>query len=299
METEYCQVFQAPIESVPVPQYTEEEHGTWELLIRKQESLVKGRACEPFIEGLRTISFPKDRIPRLRDVSARIQEQTGWTLLRVDGLVHPKDFFALLARRIFPSTDFIRKRSELDYTPAPDMFHDLFGHAPLLTNPDFTEFFEAFGRVGVNAHRLHPDPNDEIHSKLTRLYWFTVEFGLVNTPAGIRAYGSGSCSSPQELEFCLGPQCCRHPFDVETVSQRAYDIWKLQEDVFVIESFQQLGTEFRSWASERARGEFDRQLGGPASAPRRNPFVLSRILEGKTRNVRKDRQQRRPNSSRG
>jgi phenylalanine-4-hydroxylase len=241
-------VNERPIDKVPVPTYTAEEHGTWELLLEKQKSLIEGRACREFIEGLRAVNFPDSHIPNLRDISRVTEKHTGWKLIRVDGLVHPRAFFDLLSRRIFPSTDFIRKRDELDYTPAPDMFHDLFGHTPLLTNPDFTEFFEAFGRVGVTASKKYPSDEHPVHQMLPRIYWFTVEFGLINTAEGLRAYGSGSVSSPQELQFCVSSQCRHHPFDIELISKRDYDIWHLQEDVFVIDSFQQLGTEFRNWA---------------------------------------------------
>ena len=250
METQYCRVEFKPLVQVPVPQYTEEEHGTWELLIQKQFSLMPGRACDEFIEGLRRLDLPRKQIPKLIDVSKRIESFTGWKLLRVDGLVHPRDFFKLLSQRIFPSTDFIRKRNELMYTPAPDMFHDLFGHTPLLTNPDFTEFFEAIGNVGAAALAKYPEDH-EVHLQLQRLYWFTVEFGLVKHSAGgMRAYGAGSVSSPQELEFCVGPDCRRHPFDVQITSNQDYDIWHLQEDVFVVESFADLGKKFRAWAAK-------------------------------------------------
>jgi phenylalanine-4-hydroxylase len=248
METTYCSVFENDIEKVPVPNYTEQEHGTWKLLLARQESLMKNRACDEFIEGLGKINFPKEEIPKLRDISSSIKKHTGWTLIRVDGLVHPKDFFQLLARRVFPSTDFIRKREELDYTPAPDMFHDLFGHTPLLTNPDFTEFFEDFGRIGVTAYKKFPDENHEIHKMLPRIYWFGVEFGLIDTPKGIRAYGSGSVSSPQELEFCVSDKCKKLPFHIDAVASKDYDIWHLQEEVFVIPSFNDLGQQFRAWA---------------------------------------------------
>ena len=247
-ETQYCSVVHRPIESVPVPNYTDEEHGTWELLYNAQEKLVHGRACGEFIEGLHHVAFPKDRIPALRDVSKNIEQCTEWKLLRVDGLVHPRDFFKLLASKIFPSTDFIRKRSELKYTPAPDMFHDLFGHAPLLTNPDFAEFFEDFGKIGVEAMKKYPDESHPVHQMLPRLYWFTVEFGLIQTAKGLRAYGAGSCSSPEELQFCVGDKCRHHKFDVNVVAAREYDIWHLQEDVFVIDSFASLGNSFRTWA---------------------------------------------------
>ncbi len=247
--TPYCRVTEKPIESVPVPNYTDVEHGTWKLLLDKALGLVEGRACAPFIEGTRLIDFPRDRIPALRDVSARLQGATGWKLTRVEGLVHPTDFFKLLARKIFPSTDFIRKREDLDYTPAPDMFHDLFGHTPLLTNPDFTEFFEAFGKYGALAADKYPETHP-VHAQLQRIYWFTVEFGLINTPQGLRAYGSGSCSSPEEMQHCVSDKCRKHPFDLTIMSERDFDIWHLQHDVFVIDSFQQLGREFRDWAQK-------------------------------------------------
>ena len=249
-DTTYCKVFEVPVESVAVPNYTDVEHGTWKLLIETQQKLVHGRACNEFIQGLNDIHFSVDRIPALKDVSKAIQSKTGWKLIRVDGLVHPREFFDLLSRQIFPSTDFIRKREELAYTPAPDMFHDLFGHAPLLTTPDFTEFFQAFGEVGVNAMKRFPEEHP-VHQMLPRLYWFTVEFGLINTSNGLRAYGSGSVSSPAEIEFCVGPKCRHHAFNVDVVAARDYDIWHLQEDVFVIDSFEQLGKSFREWSKRQ------------------------------------------------
>lgn len=245
--TPYCMVVERPIEETPVPTYTDEEHGTWALLLEKQYGLVGERACAEFREGLERLNFPRERIPRLKNVSDILQKHTGWQLVRVEGLVHPRDFFALLARKRFPSTDFIRKRSELMYTPAPDMFHDLFGHTPLLTNPEFTQFFEAFGKIGVKSHERYPEAHP-IHDMVQRIYWFTVEFGLINTPDGVRAYGSGSTSSPEELQFCVSPECRRHPFEIDRVSQQTFDIWHLQEDVFVIDSFVKLGQELRRWA---------------------------------------------------
>ncbi|MEO5666435.1 MAG: phenylalanine 4-monooxygenase [Bdellovibrionota bacterium] len=250
MDTEYCKVDERPLSEVPVPPYTEEEHGTWALLLAKQDQLVVGRACDEFIEGLKVVKFPKTEIPRLRDISARIEAATGWKIVRVDGLVHTKDFWNLLSRKIFPSTDFIRKRAELDYTPEPDMFHDLFGHTPLLTNPEFTEFFQDFGHIGVRATDKYPEDH-EIHKMLGRIYWFTVEFGLIQTASGLRAYGSGSVSSPEEMQFCVSDKCRHHPFDIEVISKRDYDIWHLQEDVFVIPSFEKLGKDFRAWAKRQ------------------------------------------------
>ncbi len=248
-ETVFCDVDLRPLETLPVPTYTAEEHGTWELLLARQRTAVSGRACDAFHSGLARMPFEPHRIPRLVDVQAVIEANTGWRLYRVDGLVHSRDFFKMLADRHFPSTDFIRARKDLDYTPAPDMFHDLFGHCPLLTDPDFTEFFEAFGQVGRNAFERFPEGH-HLHEAVARLYWFTVEFGLIQDDHGLRAYGAGSVSSPQELLFCLGDDCRRHAFDPEVVANTPYDIWHLQEDVFVIPSFEALGRDFRLWARD-------------------------------------------------
>lgn len=232
------------IHDVEVPNYTEEQHGTWKLLIENQEKVLPNRACREFMEGLERIRFPHDRIPKLADISDTIEKYTGWTLMRVDGLVPDKEFFHLLSEKIFPSTDFIREREELGYTPAPDMFHDLLGHVPLLTNPRFTAFFEKFGKAGVRAFQLnHPGTK-----MLPRIYWYTVEFGLVRNPEGVRIYGSGILSSPDEVLFSLSEKANKHKFDIEAVAQRPYDIWHMQGDIFLIESFDQLESELDRWA---------------------------------------------------
>lgn len=232
------------IHDVEVPPYTEEEHGTWELLIANQEKVLPNRACAEFMEGLKEIRFPKNRIPKLADISDTIEKYTGWTLMRVDGLVPDKEFFTLLSERIFPSTDFIRERKELGYTPSPDMFHDLLGHVPLLVNPRFTAFFEKFGHAGVKAFKLgHPGTK-----MLPRIYWYTVEFGLIQNPEGLRIYGSGIVSSPNEVLFSLSEKTKKIPFDLDVISAKPYDIWRMQEELFVIQSFDQLESEFDRWA---------------------------------------------------
>lgn len=235
------------IHEVEVPAYSEEQHGTWALLVENQNKVLPGRACNEFLDGLEKIRFPADRIPRLADISDAIERCTGWTLTRVDGLVPDKEFFHLLAEKIFPSTDFIRERSELGYTPAPDMFHDLLGHVPLLTNPRFTAFFEKFGRAGVRAFELgHPGTK-----MLPRIYWYTVEFGLIRNPEGLRIYGSGILSSPNEVLFSLSDQTTKKTFDIDVIANKPYDIWHMQEELFVIESFDQLELEFDRWARQQ------------------------------------------------
>ncbi len=236
------------IHDVEVPNYTQEQHGTWALLMENQSQVLPKRACQEFMDGLQKIQFPRKRIPSLAEISDTIQSHTGWKLMRVDGLVPDKEFFHLLEERIFPSTDFIRERSELGYTPSPDMFHDLLGHVPLLTNQRFTAFFEKFGRAGVKAFQLgHPGTK-----MLPRIYWYTVEFGLIQNPDGLRIFGSGIVSSPNEVLYSLSETPKRFPFDIELIAQKPYDIWHMQEELFVIESFDQLELEFDRWA--RAQG---------------------------------------------
>ncbi len=232
------------IHDVPVPAYSDEEHGTWGILIDNQWQVLPGRACNEHMEGLARVNFPRTKIPRLIDISDAVESVTGWKLMRVDGLVPDKEFFHLLAERIFPSTDFIRARSEVGYTPAPDMFHDLMGHVPLLTNPRFTAFFEKFGRAGVKAFETnHPGTK-----MLPRIYWYTVEFGLIRNPEGLRIYGAGIVSSPNETLYSLSEKTQKIPFRIEDVAEKPYDIWRMQDELFVIDSFDQLEREFDRWA---------------------------------------------------
>lgn len=232
------------IHDVPVPTYSPIEHQTWATLLGNQQRVLPGRACREFLNGLEVIDFPRDHIPRLADISDRVEACTGWRLVRVDGIVPDAEFFALLASRHFPSTDFIRKPEELGYTPAPDMFHDLMGHVPLLTDRRFCAFFERFGQVGVKAFELdHP-----AREWLPRIYWYTVEFGLIREGNEHHIYGSGILSSPDEVLFSLSDQTHKCPFDIEVMSAEPYDIWHMQQKLFVIESFDQLEQSFARWA---------------------------------------------------
>jgi phenylalanine-4-hydroxylase len=242
---EECMPDYRDIHDVPVPQYTEEEHGTWKLLMESQAKVLPGRACDEFLDGLEKINFPKENIPSLASISDLIEPYTGWRLMRVDGLVPDKEFFHLLAEKIFPSTDFIRKREELGYTPAPDMFHDLLGHVPLLIHPRFAAFFEKFGRAGVKAFAL----NHPATKMLPRIYWYTVEFGLVQNSDGLRIFGAGIVSSPKEAVYSVSPEPDKFKFDIEGIAAKPYDIWHMQGELFIIESFDQLESEFDRWAT--------------------------------------------------
>lgn len=239
------------VHDVPVPEYSAEEHGTWALLLANQAKILPKRACREFMEGLSKINFPEKAIPSLASISDQIEPYTGWKLMRVDGLVPDKEFFHLLAEKIFPSTDFIRTRDELAYTPAPDMFHDLLGHVPLLIDPRFASFFEKFGKAGVRAFKTgHPGMK-----MLPRIYWYTVEFGLIENPEGLRIYGSGIVSSPKEALYSLSNEPKKHAFDIDAIAARPYDIWHMQTDLFVIQSFDQLESEFDRWTVAQGLAE--------------------------------------------
>jgi phenylalanine-4-hydroxylase len=206
--------------------------------------LLPGRASETYLEGVRKLGLSNDGIPALRDLSRVLDRATGWQVARIPGLLHERDFFRLLAERKFPSTDYIRGKEELDYTPAPDMFHDIFGHMPTLTQPDFADFYQLFGRAALDAKGVD-------RQSLERFHWFTVEFGLVEDPDGYRIFGAGIMSSKGEVLHALSDEVEHRPFSPEAVISQDYDVWHLQPILFVLESFEQLVEEFKGWAKSR------------------------------------------------
>jgi phenylalanine-4-hydroxylase len=214
--------------------YSEEENATWHDLITRQVAMLPGRACPQWIGALDEMNFPTDRIPQLGEVSEVLQAHTGWSVSPVPALIGFTRFFQLLANRSFPVATFIRSREDFDYIEEPDVFHEVFGHTPPLTDHRFAAFVEAYGRAGLAA-----DPKD--HAMLARLFWFTVEFGLVRTADGARAYGSGIMSSPGELTYAVESEVPeRKPFDPIDVLRTPYRIDILQPIYFVIDSFDQL-----------------------------------------------------------
>lgn len=227
----------------PYPAYTDDEQAVWRTLYRRMEEILPGRAADEYLAGLRVLGLDHEKIPALADVSRALHRLTGWRIARTPGLLDATDFFGYLARRIFPCTDYIRTRSELDYTPAPDCFHDIFGHTPMIVHPRFADFYQQIGRAALACS----DP--VLMEQLTRIYWFTVEFGLVKNPGGLRIYGNGIISSHAETLHSLTGQVVKKPFlPVENVAAQPYDIWHFQETLFVIDSFDQLEAEFAAWA---------------------------------------------------
>ncbi len=231
-------------DDITYPGYSEEEHETWKLMYARQEKLLPGRASDEYLEGLKLMDFPRDRIPALGDASRVLEKTTNWKVARVPGLLHEQDFFSRLARRVFPSTDYIRPRHEMDYTPAPDLFHDVFGHMPMITNPVFANFYQKIGQAALNAQ-------GQDRRRLERIYWFTVEFGLIRNNGDLRIYGNGIISSYSEVQFSLTDEAEKRPFDPDKMAEQEYDVWHMQPLLFVIDSFEQLEEGFYGWARKR------------------------------------------------
>src|SRR4051794_20407125 len=211
--------------------YTEAEHATWRTLYARQAALLPRHAAAAYREGLAQLDFAEG-IPDFALTSSRLRAATGWTLVAVPGLIPDADFFNHLAARHFPVTRWIRKPEELDYVVEPDVFHDAFGHVPLLTQPDFADFLEAYGQLGDRAARIGA------LKPLARLYWHMVEFGLIREGGAIRAYGAGILSSSAEtLHATEGSAARRLRFDVRRVLRSDYCIDHLQPTYFVIDDY--------------------------------------------------------------
>ena len=215
--------------------YTELDHAIWRRLFERQSKLLPGRACAEYVEGLRALGVAAEGIPEFERLSDILERTTGWRIVAVPGLVPDDVFFEHLANRRFPATNWIRRPEQMDYLQEPDAFHDVFGHVPVLMNPVFADYMQAYGRGGLKALRLGA------LGKLARLYWYTVEFGLIRTPEGLRIYGSGIVSSHGESLYCLeDPSPNRILFDLMRVMRTEYRIDSFQECYFVIDSFDQL-----------------------------------------------------------
>jgi phenylalanine-4-hydroxylase len=214
--------------------FSDDENAVWHKLITRQMQHLRGRACDEYFKGLETLDLPKDRIPQLTEVSNVLQETTGWRVYQVPALISFDKFFQLLSERQFPVATFIRTWEDLDYLQEPDIFHEIFGHCPLLTNKAFADFTELYGKLGVTASK-----EDRVY--LARLYWFTVEFGLVQTLKGLRIYGGGVLSSPGETLYALASdQAERSPFDLLRVLRTPYRIDIMQPVYYVLEGIEQL-----------------------------------------------------------
>lgn len=215
--------------------YTPAEHAVWKRLYERQTKLLPGRACDEFVAGMRALPITADEIPDFRRLSDVLMKATGWQVVAVPGLVPDEVFFEHLANRRFPAGQFIRKPEQLDYLEEPDVFHDVFGHVPMLMNAVIADYIQAYGLGGLRAQRLG------VLAKLARVYWYTVEFGLVEQGDGLRIYGSGIASSSAESVFAIDdPSPNRIRFDLERVMRTRYRIDDFQETYFVIRDLDEL-----------------------------------------------------------
>ncbi|MCU0449836.1 MAG: phenylalanine 4-monooxygenase [Bernardetiaceae bacterium] len=215
--------------------YTEQDLLVWQLLFDRQMKQLPGLASPAYLEGIEKIGFRRDRIPHFGEMNAALGQITGWRVEVVKGLIPNKEFFEMLESRGFPASTWFRKLEQLDYLEEPDMFHDVFGHVPLLTNHDFCGFLAGLSKVALQFidHELAIE-------LIARLYWYTVEFGLIQEPEGLRIYGAGILSSGGESVYCLGPQPQRVPFNVAEIVDTPYIKEKFQEKYFVIHSYREL-----------------------------------------------------------
>ncbi|MBB5192179.1 phenylalanine-4-hydroxylase [Silvimonas terrae] len=219
----------------PLDRYTAADHATWATLYARQVALLPGRACDEYLDGIAALEVSPQRIPDFAELNRHLMAATGWQLVAVPGLIPGDVFFEHLAHRRFPVTWWIREPDSLDYLPEPDIFHDLFGHVPLLMNPVFADYVQAYGKGGVKADSLGG------LDMLARLYWFTVEFGLINTPKGLRIYGAGILSSSSESHYSLESDSPnRLGFDLMRIMKTRYRYDSFQKTYFVIDSFEQL-----------------------------------------------------------
>lgn len=214
--------------------YSDDEHALWRALYARQSEVVRQYACPEYLAALSRLDLI-DGVPRFDTISAQLQKKTGWQIIAVPGLIPEQAFFEHLANRRFPVTVWLRRPEEFDYIVEPDVFHDFYGHVPLLFDPIYANHMQAYGIGGLKALRL------DALGYLARLYWYTIEFGLMQTPAGLRAYGAGLLSSVGELEYCIdSADPKRLPFDCLRVMRTEYRIDAYQDVYFVIDSFDQL-----------------------------------------------------------
>ena len=233
--------------------YSKTEHSVWDTLYERQMKVLPNRAADDFMVGLEALDLHRGGIPNFEELSEELRALTGWSVVAVPGLVPDAVFFDHLANRRFPAGNFIRRADQLDYLQEPDVFHDVFGHVPMLTNPVFADYMEAYGKGGLRSLRYNALNN------LAALYWYTVEFGLIQTEQGLRIYGAGIVSSKSESIFALeDPSPNRIGFDLERLMATDYRIDDFQQTYFVIDSYEQL---FKATV-ERDFGPIYERIGG-------------------------------------
>jgi phenylalanine-4-hydroxylase len=266
----YVPVYTTAVVEQPWSTYTTTDHEVWAQLFARQQDILPRRACSAFLRNQQAMGMNADAIPKFDDLNKVLRAATGWELVGVEGLLPELTFFDHLANRRFPVTWWIRKPEQMDYLSEPDLFHDLYGHVPLLMEPIFADYIANYGRGGVRAHGIGP----EALVNLTRLYWYTVEFGLIREDDGLRIYGSGILSSKGESIHCLeSPAPNRIGFDLQRIMRTRYRIDTFQKTYFVIDSFEQLMN-----ATEPNFRPFYEQLANQSSIPAGNVLDSDNVI---------------------
>jgi phenylalanine-4-hydroxylase len=265
-------VYTTAVVEQPWASYSRDDHATWARLFERQQQVLVGRAAREFLDNQRKFGMSPDAIPKFDELNRVLKKATGWELVGVEGLLPELTFFDHLANRRFPVTWWIRRPDQIDYISEPDLFHDLFGHVPLLLNREFADYMQAYGCGGVKAHGIGADAL----VNLTRLYWYTVEFGLIKQDDGLRIYGSGIVSSKGESIHCLeSPAPNRLGFDLKRIMRTRYRIDTYQKTYFVIDSYRQL-MDATAPDFTPLYGELAKQESIPAGSVLPSDFVYNR-----------------------
>jgi phenylalanine-4-hydroxylase len=231
--------------------WDDEENAVWSFLYCRQMQVIQGRACDAFVDGLNLLALPDDRVPQIPELNERLRAASGWEVAAVPALIPFGTFFELLASRKFPAATFIRRREHIDYLQEPDIFHEIFGHCPLLTDPVFAEFVHRYGQLGLAAGK-----QERVY--LARIFWLTVEFGLIRSGAGTRIYGAGILSSKGETEYAAdSPLPRRESFDIEEMLRTPYRIDIMQPLYYVIDDFEQLYREMNEGLLPKIRAAIE------------------------------------------
>lgn len=222
-----------PVDEKGYVKWSSTEDETWAHLVKRQFEILPGRACNEYMEGIEALNFSHTSVPQIPDINKTLADFNGWGVEPVPALIQPKEFFNLLANKRFPAATFIRIPREMDYIKEPDIFHELFGHTPLLTNKAYGDFMQDFGKIALTAK-----PKDR--RRLFRLFWFTIEFGLLKTEKGLKAYGGGILSSIGETKYCLTSEPKVQDFDALDALRTPYRIDIMQPLYFVLNKFDDL-----------------------------------------------------------
>ena len=227
--------------------YGAENHDVWRVLYERRMAKLQETGSAVFLDGMRRIGLSAANVPDLARVNRALGARTGWAAVGVSGFIPAAQFFRCLSQRRFPTTLIVRSRAQLDYLPEPDIFHDVFGHVPLHSHPVFADFLQRFGQLAAASR------SEEETTQMARLFWFTVEFGLIREAGSTKIYGSGLISSHADAANALSDACDRRPFELDAVLEQSFEIDKLQTTLFVIESFEQLFDAVKEIQARRAR----------------------------------------------